>query len=602
MDPISQMMQAHGATSSQAAAALFGSQPTTEGHESGFAALFGGLMQGFQADNAKGGVAVDGIRALEQLSPAQAEFLAALGVTIPAEQQPASFQGDLGALTTNSVDAAATDASAAEADFAKLLPASLIQVNIAATANATGSPETAQLPLADIASLPEGVKTDLLNTLQGMTTTGTLPALTLTAPNGEAHILPVEELAALINTPEPAQGVVGAPQTVAAQTTAHEVANPVVTAPPPPASAQAGAEQATSDTLSAGLVTPTAEAVNAAPAASANDAAASDAAANDAADMANVATAAQLANAGKQATTASNDAQQKAADQTAQDMADGYVVAANPQQNNAVQSNAGQAQKKTATTIADKVLSATGEDGKAAPSRPDTLTARPLDPVAARPETMPQMNAARDPLLTMTPERLTGLPDGSAADIVSTGLSGMRGDGGFMASMSLLGGNASRGLQGHVAKQLNMSVSKAVKAGEQEFTMRLDPAELGRVQVKLRFMDGGRVHAQVIAERPETLELLQRDARGLERAIDASGGKTQGATIEFSLDQGSGEESAGKAFAEAVQQEKMRDELAARSAGGHAAAHGDDDAGMGDVPLDEILPYVDAETGLDIRV
>ncbi|WP_025896409.1 flagellar hook-length control protein FliK [Kordiimonas gwangyangensis] len=66
-----------------------------------------------------------------------------------------------------------------------------------------------------------------------------------------------------------------------------------------------------------------------------------------------------------------------------------------------------------------------------------------------------------------------------------------------------------------MAKQLNMSVSRAVKAGEQEFTMRLDPAELGRVQVKLKFMEGGRVHAQVVAERPETLELLQRDARGL---------------------------------------------------------------------------------------
>ncbi|WP_155895778.1 hypothetical protein [Kordiimonas gwangyangensis] len=46
----------------------------------------------------------------------------------------------------------------------------------------------------------------------------------------------------------------------------------------------------------------------------------------------------------------------------------------------------------------------------------------------------------------------------------------------------------------------------------------------------------------------------------------------------------------------------MRDALAARSAGGHALPFGEDDASMEDIPLEDILPYVDAETGLDIRV
>ncbi|WP_262690917.1 flagellar hook-length control protein FliK [Kordiimonas aestuarii] len=625
MNPIDQMMQAQGVNSSQAAAALFGSQPTTEGQESGFAALFGNLIQSFQADGAKTATSPDDIQTLEELSPAQAEFLTALGVTIPAEQKPASFQGDLGVFSSSG-----NSAVTQEVNFAKVLPAALVQLNIATTEGGAAKLETAELPLSDIASLPEGAKSDLLNALQGMVTSGKIPALTLTAPSGEAHILPVSELAALINASQaPAdQAAVTIPAGTLAPAgtatpdgtaTAPEGAAPLAEAPtqtaaqttPPPTDiapegtpATSAAPAQSSETLAAGLVNPAPPAADAIPQdpAQAVAAAVSNAAADAADDTASTAVAAQAANASKQPTVQADSAQQKPADQ-AQNMADGYMVAANQQQNTASQNNTGQSAKKPANAnVLDKVAPALGEDSKTAPARGEALTARPVDPVAARPETLPQMNATRDLSLTMTPERLAGLPDGSASDIVATGLSGMRGDGGFMASMSLLGGHASRGLQGHVAKQLNMSVSKAVKAGEQEFTMRLDPAELGRVQVKLRFMDGGRVHAQVTAERPETLELLQRDARGLERAIDANNAKGQGATIEFSLDQGNQQESAGKAFAEAVQQEKMRDELAARSAGGHAAGFTDKDAGTDDVPLDDILPYVDAETGLDIRV
>jgi len=45
----------------------------------------------------------------------------------------------------------------------------------------------------------------------------------------------------------------------------------------------------------------------------------------------------------------------------------------------------------------------------------------------------------------------------------------------------------------------------------------------------------GQLSATVLADRPETLELLQRDIRGLERALQDGGLKTDSQSFNFSL-------------------------------------------------------------------
>src|SRR5690554_2474532 len=47
-------------------------------------------------------------------------------------------------------------------------------------------------------------------------------------------------------------------------------------------------------------------------------------------------------------------------------------------------------------------------------------------------------------------------------------------------------------------------------------TIQMDPPELGRVDVKLHFSKDKGVKAVMVAEKPETLHLLQRDAAFLE--------------------------------------------------------------------------------------
>lgn len=83
--------------------------------------------------------------------------------------------------------------------------------------------------------------------------------------------------------------------------------------------------------------------------------------------------------------------------------------------------------------------------------------------------------------------------------------------------------------------QIAVNIKKAIAAGKDQITINLKPAELGRIEVKLEVGADGQVSAQVRAERPETLELLQRDARGLERALQDAGLSTGSGSLSFGL-------------------------------------------------------------------
>ena len=85
-------------------------------------------------------------------------------------------------------------------------------------------------------------------------------------------------------------------------------------------------------------------------------------------------------------------------------------------------------------------------------------------------------------------------------------------------------------------------VGKAL-AGKNHFEIRLDPPELGRIEVRLDVDRDGSVTTHMIADRSDTLNLLQRDASGLERALQDAGLKTSDNGLQFSLrDQSMGRE------------------------------------------------------------
>ncbi len=78
-----------------------------------------------------------------------------------------------------------------------------------------------------------------------------------------------------------------------------------------------------------------------------------------------------------------------------------------------------------------------------------------------------------------------------------------------------------------------ISIARNFHAGKNNFQIRLDPAELGRVNIHLSVDDSGTVNAKMLVERPETLQLLQQDARALERALSQAGLDTARTNLEF---------------------------------------------------------------------
>ena len=85
------------------------------------------------------------------------------------------------------------------------------------------------------------------------------------------------------------------------------------------------------------------------------------------------------------------------------------------------------------------------------------------------------------------------------------------------------------------AAQVAIQIGKAVQDGMSRINIRLNPPELGRVDVKLDLGFDGRILAVISVERTETLELLQRDSRLLERALEDAGLETSSNSLSFNL-------------------------------------------------------------------
>lgn len=86
-----------------------------------------------------------------------------------------------------------------------------------------------------------------------------------------------------------------------------------------------------------------------------------------------------------------------------------------------------------------------------------------------------------------------------------------------------------------VTNQVAVQIKKAIGQGNDQIRIQLKPAELGRVDVRLEVTDSGRAVAIVSAERPETLDLLQRDAAGLRQALQDAGLSTDSNSLSFNL-------------------------------------------------------------------
>lgn len=82
---------------------------------------------------------------------------------------------------------------------------------------------------------------------------------------------------------------------------------------------------------------------------------------------------------------------------------------------------------------------------------------------------------------------------------------------------------------------LAVEIAARSQSGAKEFNIRLDPPELGRVDVRLSIDATGKTEAHMTADQPQTLHLLQKDSETLTRALRDAGLDVSQNGLNFSL-------------------------------------------------------------------
>jgi flagellar hook-length control protein FliK len=80
-----------------------------------------------------------------------------------------------------------------------------------------------------------------------------------------------------------------------------------------------------------------------------------------------------------------------------------------------------------------------------------------------------------------------------------------------------------------------IAIVTRAEAGERKFEIRLDPPDLGRIDVQLNVDSSGRATSHLVVDNAATLDLLRRDAPALERALQSAGLTTDSGSLQFSL-------------------------------------------------------------------
>jgi flagellar hook-length control protein FliK len=90
---------------------------------------------------------------------------------------------------------------------------------------------------------------------------------------------------------------------------------------------------------------------------------------------------------------------------------------------------------------------------------------------------------------------------------------------------------------------LAVEITAKSQSGARQFDIRLDPPELGRVEVRLSIDATGKASAHLSADQQQTLDLLQKDAPALTRALREAGLDVSQDGLNFSLRHQGGQDS-----------------------------------------------------------
>lgn len=93
---------------------------------------------------------------------------------------------------------------------------------------------------------------------------------------------------------------------------------------------------------------------------------------------------------------------------------------------------------------------------------------------------------------------------------------------------------------GRLGADMGVEIARAVKGDREDLLIRLDPREMGRIDVRLSFDRDGVLRAVMSADSPAALDLLRRESGDLNRALADAGIRSDGQSLRFDARSGEG--------------------------------------------------------------
>ncbi len=86
---------------------------------------------------------------------------------------------------------------------------------------------------------------------------------------------------------------------------------------------------------------------------------------------------------------------------------------------------------------------------------------------------------------------------------------------------------------GQIGRDMGVEIARRVASGGDELVVRLSPQDLGRIEVRMSFDEGGSLRAVMTAESQAALDMLRRDAADLGRALADAGVRADNQSLKF---------------------------------------------------------------------
>ena len=83
-------------------------------------------------------------------------------------------------------------------------------------------------------------------------------------------------------------------------------------------------------------------------------------------------------------------------------------------------------------------------------------------------------------------------------------------------------------------EQVKVNITKSAVKGVDKIDISLKPEELGHIEIKMHLAKNGKLQAEIIASRPETMEMLQKEAQNLQKSFEDAGFQTDENSLSFS--------------------------------------------------------------------